>query len=172
MSITVQQICDVLPQTQCRECGYDGCRPYATALAAGLESDITKCLPGAQPIANAIAALLNKPQQIVIKQPSHVTALLNVDRCIGCNLCVKVCPVDAIIGELNFEHQVIESDCTGCGLCVPVCPTSCLSLTDRQEDLPSQQSNYAGMARKQARELALREKRVQEYQQTICEKKS
>ena len=121
----------LLPQTQCRQCGYAGCRPYAEAMAAG-EANANQCPPGGDEGARALAAALDRPFAAVdprfgVYKPPAL-AVIDEARCIGCTLCIKACPVDAVIGTNKHLHTVIEADCTGCELCIPVCPVDCISL--------------------------------------------
>jgi len=124
----------LLPQTQCRKCGYDGCRPYAEALAAGM-ADINRCPPGgAEGIAD-LAGLLGVPPKPL--DPAcgtigpRVVAVIDEARCIGCTLCIQACPVDAIVGAAKLMHTVIGSECTGCELCIPPCPVDCIALVEK-----------------------------------------
>jgi electron transport complex protein RnfB len=121
----------LLPQTQCTKCGYDGCRPYAAAIAEG-RAEINQCPPGGDAVVVKLARLLGReakplnpangayraPQAAVIEEPV----------CIGCTKCIQVCPVDAIVGASRLMHTVIASWCTGCELCIPACPVDCIAL--------------------------------------------
>ena len=129
----VAQIDELLPQTQCRMCGYPGCRPYAEALAAGA-ADTNQCPPGGDEGARELAALLGvegKPvdRRFGVPGPA-VVAMIDEALCIGCTLCIEACPVDAIAGAPKMMHTVIARDCTGCKLCLPPCPVDCISLQD------------------------------------------
>jgi electron transport complex protein RnfB len=121
----------LLPQTQCTRCGYPDCASYARAIAAG-EADINQCPPGgAEGVARLAAAtgLPAKPLNPVHGEEGPLRlAVIDEDWCIGCTLCIKACPVDAVMGTNKHLHTVIESDCTGCELCIPVCPVDCISL--------------------------------------------
>lgn len=119
----------LLPQTQCTQCGYAGCRPYADAIAAG-QADFNRCPPGGATGISQLAALLGKPPKPL--NPAHgaekprTLARVVEARCIGCTLCIQACPVDAIIGAPGFMHSVIAELCTGCDLCIPPCPVDCI----------------------------------------------
>ena len=127
----VDRLDAVLPQTQCGQCGYPGCRPYAQAIAAG-EADINQCPPGGEAGVQALAAVVGVAPKPL--DPSHgVTKDAQVARireaeCIGCFKCIAACPVDAIIGAPKFLHVVVEDLCTGCELCVAPCPVDCIDL--------------------------------------------
>jgi len=122
---------DLLPQTQCTKCGYDGCRPYAEAVARG-EANYNQCPPGgAQGIAR-LAALLGKPMIPLNpangEERARPLAVIDETLCIGCTLCMQACPVDAIVGAAKQMHTVVAELCTGCDLCVPPCPVDCIEM--------------------------------------------
>jgi Na+-translocating ferredoxin:NAD+ oxidoreductase subunit B len=127
----IAQIDALLPQTQCRQCGYDGCKPYATAITNG-EANINQCPPGGEPGIRALANLLQRPYLPL--NPTHgitkvkAVAVIDEETCIGCTLCIAACPVDAILGAAKFMHTVISQECTGCELCLPPCPVDCISI--------------------------------------------
>lgn len=121
----------VLPQWQCGQCGYPGCRPYASAIAAGTAA-INQCPPGGDATIVALAELLNcAPLPLNTHYgatpPLQVAVIREAD-CIGCVLCIKACPVDAIIGAPKQLHTVLTLHCTGCALCLPPCPMDCIEL--------------------------------------------
>ena len=121
----------LLPQTQCTQCGYAGCRPYAEAIAAG-EADIDRCPPGGDEGVARLAALLGRAPKPL--DPAYGTyrapqvAVIDEPACIGCTKCIQACPVDAIVGASKLMHTVIASWCTGCELCLPPCPVDCIDL--------------------------------------------
>jgi len=122
----------LLPQTQCTQCGYDGCLPYARAIAQG-DAPINRCPPGGDAGVAALAGLLKLPVIALDRscgEPGPLTvAVIEERHCIGCTLCIKACPVDAIAGANKRMHTVIPDWCTGCGLCVPPCPVDCIVMT-------------------------------------------
>lgn len=125
----VDQIDTILPQTQCGQCGYPGCRPYAEAVANG--DAITKCVPGGQATIKSLAELMgvDEPQSDDLPEDKVKTiAFIHEDMCIGCTKCSQVCPVDAIVGGTKSVHTVIKDECTGCDLCAPQCPTDCIEM--------------------------------------------
>lgn len=125
------QIDKVLPQTQCGQCGYPGCRPYADALANG-EAEVNLCIPGGTEVMieiSEITGLEPKAMDEAAAEPKpKETAIIDEDLCIGCVLCIKECPVDAILGATKMMHTVIQQECTGCEKCVPVCPVDCIDM--------------------------------------------
>jgi electron transport complex protein RnfB len=127
----VERLDRILPQTQCGQCGYAGCRPYADAMARG-EAGVDHCPPGGDAGARALAHVLGVPAVPYDRsrgvQPPPQVALVVEDDCIGCTKCIQACPVDAIIGASKHMHVVIEPLCTGCELCVPACPVDCIVL--------------------------------------------
>ncbi|MGB0751970.1 MAG: electron transport complex subunit RsxB [Gammaproteobacteria bacterium] len=123
-----------LPQTQCAQCGYPGCRPYADAIAQG-EASIDQCPPGGDRLVRELAELLGAPASSVNPEfgetkPPQI-AFIDESHCIGCALCLPACPVDAILGAHRFTHTVLVNQCTGCELCLPPCPVDCIDLVSR-----------------------------------------
>jgi Na+-translocating ferredoxin:NAD+ oxidoreductase subunit B len=132
----VEAIDRILPQTQCGQCGFPGCRPYAEAIARG-EADINQCPPGGEDGVRALAELLGRePKPLSAEhgeeKPRRV-AVIDEDVCIGCTLCIQACPVDAIVGAPKRMHTVIEEACTGCDLCLPPCPVDCIDMVEVDE---------------------------------------
>ena len=128
----IDEIDALLPQTQCGRCTFSGCRPYATALAAG-EADINQCPPGGDATAATLADLLGRARRPVDprfgKVPARpLVAWIDESACIGCVKCIQACPVDAIVGASKFMHTVIADQCTGCELCIPPCPVDCIVM--------------------------------------------
>jgi electron transport complex protein RnfB len=124
------QINAILPQTQCGQCGYPGCRPYAEAIAAG--EAINKCPPGGEAGIQALADLLGVEAPPLDEEHGEESvksvAFILEEDCIGCTKCIQACPVDAIVGAAKQMHTVIEAECTGCDLCVEPCPVDCIEL--------------------------------------------
>jgi len=136
-SSLVERIDAILPQTQCSKCGYDGCRPYAAALAEG-RADINRCPPGGEAGIRALAAMLGRPFRPLDPEcgehrPLRV-AVIDEAHCIGCTLCIQACPVDAIVGAAKRMHTVLADVCTGCDLCVPPCPVDCIAMVGAGHD--------------------------------------
>ena len=123
----VEQVNELLPQTQCAQCGYPGCRPYAAAIVDGT-ADINLCPPGGEDTVGRLAKLLGRPVLPLAERPEPAVAVIDESRCIGCVHCRNACPVDAIVGAHQLMHTVIESECTGCELCVAPCPVDCISM--------------------------------------------
>lgn len=121
----------VLPQTQCRRCGFAACRPYAEAIAAGTTA-INRCPPGGDAVIAALAGLTGRARAAL--DPACGThgpltvAVIDEATCIGCRLCIDACPVDAIIGAPKRMHAVLPSLCSGCELCVAPCPVDCIAM--------------------------------------------
>ena len=131
MADLVERLDRILPQTQCGQCGYAGCRPYAEAMARG-EANVDRCPPGGDAGARALARVLDVPALPYDRaRGEHKMPLLayviEAD-CIGCTKCIQACPVDAIAGGAKHMHTVIEPLCTGCELCVPACPVDCIVM--------------------------------------------
>lgn len=134
MKPSVNDIDALLPQTQCGECGYPGCRPYAEALAQGL-APINRCPPGGVETVKALGDLLHIDSspylQEALENTRHpATAIIREKECIGCTKCIQACPVDAILGSAKLMHTVISHECTGCGLCIEPCPVDCIELQE------------------------------------------
>lgn len=131
VSLLAERIDALLPQTQCTQCGYAGCRPYAQAIADDL-APINRCPPGGEEGVAALAALLDRPilpLDPACGEPGPLRlARIEERHCIGCTLCIVACPVDAILGANKRMHTVLDDWCTGCGLCVPVCPVDCIVM--------------------------------------------
>lgn len=131
----------LLPQTQCRQCGYAGCRPYAEAIAAG-RADINRCPPGGDAVIKDLAELLAvratplDPACGTHKPPA--VAVIDEQLCIGCTLCIQACPIDAIVGAPKLMHTVIAAECSGCELCLQPCPVDCIAMVKTGEKLPTE----------------------------------
>ncbi len=123
----VEQVNDLLPQTQCAQCGFPGCRPYAAAVVDGTAA-INLCPPGGEATLRQLADLLGRDIIPLAAATVPSIAIIDESLCIGCTLCRNACPVDAIVGAHQFMHTVITSECTGCELCVAPCPVDCISM--------------------------------------------
>lgn len=140
----INRIDAVLPQTQCTKCGFDGCRPYAEALANG-QTTINRCPPGGRAGIEKLASVLETPvlplDETCGEEGPLMLAVIDEAHCIGCTLCIKACPVDAIIGANKFMHTVIPALCTGCDLCIPPCPVDCIDLVPAKRDWTPSDAN-------------------------------
>ena len=139
-----EKIDAVLPQTQCGQCGFPGCKPYAEAIAKG-EADINKCPPGGEEGIRKLAELLGveyKPFGEGTAPKGKMVAFIDEQTCIGCTLCLQACPVDAIAGAAKQMHTIIASECTGCELCVAPCPVDCISMLPIGEDIGNWKWRY------------------------------
>ncbi len=135
----VQKIDDVLPQTQCTQCGFSGCMPYAQAINDG-QADINQCPPGGSEGIKKLAYLLKKPEKPLnpkfgVEKPREVAFIIEED-CIGCTKCIPPCPVDAILGANKYMHTVITGECTGCELCIAPCPVDCIVMKPLEPVVP------------------------------------
>jgi len=142
----VERIDALLPQTQCTRCGFDGCRPYAQAIADG-QASINRCPPGGQAGIAALAELLNQPSLPLDTacgehQPLAL-AVIDESHCIGCTLCIQACPVDAIVGANKRMHTVLKEQCTGCELCLPPCPVDCIRMVPAGHEWTAQHARRA-----------------------------
>ena len=169
--ITATEIDALLPQTQCEECSYPGCRPYAEALAQGT-APIDRCPPGGIETVKALGLLLNIDATPYLAKAQEQTrppalAVIREAECIGCTKCIQACPVDAIIGSGKLMHSVLNHECTGCGLCIEPCPVDCIEMVT----LPAPVYNQ-DLARRRynAREVRLLRDEL-EMQQTYREKR-
>jgi len=142
LSGLIRRIDSVLPQTQCRRCGYAGCLPYAEAIARE-RAPINRCPPGGEEVIRELASLTHRavlpldPRLGPVPRPA--VAYIDEARCIGCTLCIQACPVDAIVGAAKLMHTVVSDACTGCELCLAPCPVDCIlmrptaTLPDRRQ---------------------------------------
>jgi len=176
MKVDVLVINAQLPQTQCGECGFSGCLPYAQALAEGVTS-IDRCPPGGTKTLHALAGLLKldaTPYQKAVlektRAPSY--AVIREAECIGCTKCIQACPVDAIVGSAKWMHSVINSECTGCGLCVAPCPVDCIDMVtidEVQYDKKKAQLRAAARESRMQRDAADKERHYRSLAQKASE---
>lgn len=157
---TVSALHALLPQTQCRECGYPDCKSYANALANNTESNIGLCAPGGEPVLENIAALLDSNseqyrQEVIARFREPNLVKIREEDCIGCTKCISACPVDAIIGASKQMHTVLSDICTGCGLCIPPCPVDCIDVTTQST---ATYSPNEALKRYEAKEARLQKK--------------
>ena len=167
----VDQIDAILPQTQCSQCDFPGCRPYAEAIANG-DAEINQCPPGGQEGVDALAELLDFKTVLLDEthgetKPKRV-ALVDEKVCIGCTLCIQACPVDAFVGSSKVMTQVIAEECTGCDLCLPVCPVDCIHMIEIKPtiEIPfvSFYQFYNSLYKKQTQEKTKRDKASQRFE--------
>ena len=141
----VDQIDAILPQTQCGQCSFSGCKPYATAIAEG-RADINQCPPGGEDGIRKLAELLGVEAKPLNAKNGAVkpkaVAFIDENTCIGCTLCIQACPVDAIAGAAKQMHTIIASECTGCELCVAPCPVDCISMVPLKEKITTWKWQY------------------------------
>jgi len=149
------RINDLLPQTQCTRCGYPDCASYAHAIAAG-EAAINQCPPGGAEGIERLAALTGRPALPLNpangSEGPRAVAVIDEAWCIGCTLCIKACPTDAILGSNKHMHTVIEPWCTGCELCIPACPVDCISL----DNVTGSRTGWAAWSPQQAAQARAR----------------
>lgn len=146
--IEVEDVNAVLPQTQCQECGYQGCQPYADAIVNNNER-IDLCLPGGTRVLGRLGDVTGQDptpywQEMEQKQKPKQVAIIREDECIGCTKCIQACPVDAIIGANKQMHTIIADECTGCELCIDPCPVDCIELmqTGQANAITQAESNH------------------------------
>ena len=150
----VEKIEAILPQTQCGQCGFPGCKPYAEAIAEG-EVDINLCPPGGQEGVRKLADLLGREvKPLNAEEKPKQVAIIDEETCIGCTLCIQACPVDAIVGAAKQMHTVVESLCTGCELCVKPCPVECIRMEPIAEKLDNWKWKYPVFEIKPAKRAA------------------
>jgi len=131
----VERIESILPQTQCGQCGYPGCHPYAEAISSG-EAEINLCPPGGQEGVRRLADLLGREvKPLDAEEKPKQLALIDEQTCIGCTLCIQACPVDAIVGAAKQMHTIVVALCTGCELCVKPCPVECIRMEVISENI-------------------------------------
>jgi electron transport complex protein RnfB len=181
----IEQINALLPQTQCGQCGFKGCRPYAEAIAAGL-ADINQCPPSGDEGISDLALLLGvKPKPLNPHYGEHkaksVAFIIEQD-CIGCVKCLAVCPVDAILGAAKCMHTVIASECTGCELCIAPCPVDCIvmqtlpnqaiSKTEKHALAQHAKQRYDARCTRQAQEAMEKAERAKKQKAALLKMKS
>jgi len=162
--MSVDKLNKLLPQTQCGECGFDGCKPYAEAMLKN-EATIDLCPPGGLDTLHALATELEQDPtpfeaSVLAQQRPPSTVTIREAECIGCTKCIQACPVDAIIGSNKQMHTVVESLCTGCNLCIEPCPVDCIEVKERPTlDFDKDAASARFYQRKQRLEKEAMEKR-------------
>jgi electron transport complex protein RnfB len=147
----------LLPQTQCRRCGFDACRPYAQALARG-DTSLNRCPPGGAALIARLAALLDQPALPLdpacgVEGPLRV-AFIDEPACIGCARCLPPCPTDAILGARKHVHTVIAADCSGCELCLPACPVDCIRMVQAPDSGTGRAAHFRRLYERRVARLA------------------
>ena len=138
----VDKIDGILPQTQCGQCGFPGCRPYAEAIAKG-QAEINLCPPGGQEGVRRLADLLGREVKALdAEEKPKAVAIIDEQTCIGCTLCIQACPVDAIVGAAKQLHTIVAPLCTGCELCLPPCPVECITMEPIAETVDNWKWKY------------------------------
>ncbi len=150
----VEKIDAILPQTQCGQCGFPGCKPYAEAIAKG-EADINLCPPGGMEGVQRLADLLGREvKALEAEEKPKQIARIDENTCIGCTLCIQACPVDAIVGAAKQLHTILTQQCTGCELCLPPCPVECIHMEVVPETLDNWKWKYPVVAIRPAPQAA------------------
>ncbi|ASQ47377.1 RnfABCDGE type electron transport complex subunit B [Legionella clemsonensis] len=167
--VAVKTIDELLPQTQCKECGYGGCLPYAEALAQGI-APINRCPPGGETTVKALGELLGVDAtpylaEAKLNRRAPTVALIRETECIGCTKCIQACPVDAIVGSGKLMHSIISHECTGCGLCIEPCPVDCIELVSVAESTYDKKRARERFNARQARLLREEQEKQQTYRQ-------
>lgn len=138
----VEKIESILPQTQCGQCGFAGCRPYAEAISSGA-AEINLCPPGGAEGVRKLADLLGREvKPLDAEEKPKQVAVIDETTCIGCTLCIQACPVDAIVGAAKQLHTVVGSLCTGCELCLKPCPVECIDMRILTENIDNWKWKY------------------------------
>lgn len=179
--ISPDEIDALLPQTQCGLCGFDGCMPYAEALAYD-HAPINLCPPGGLATLHALGELLREDATPYIaemraKQKPAAKAVIIEEECIGCTKCIQACPVDAIIGAPKLMHTILTADCTGCELCIPPCPVDCITMVVNESPIldPKSEADYFRelyLAKEARKAKTAREKQTQVQAQTLAKRKN
>lgn len=166
---SVKEINDLLPQTQCRECGYDGCEPYASALMQRT-APLDRCSPGGVETVQMLAKILHQDptpwlESAKARTRSPAIARIVESECIGCTKCIQACPVDAIMGSAKQMHVIMHTECTGCGLCIEPCPVDCIDLLPLPEPVYDKKIAASRFQARQIRHLREENKQQQQYRE-------
>ena len=161
----LEHLNQLLPQTQCRECGFMGCLPYAEALLDD-KAAINLCVPGGEAVMQDIAHLLHRTPLMPAKTHTQALAWIDESMCIGCTACIRACPVDAIMGASKYMHTVLAEECTGCGLCVAPCPVDCIEMRPVEQTYLPQARSLASTVQSERFAAASHAKARYEWHQT------
>ena len=157
------RINDALPQTQCTRCGFPDCKAYAQAIAHD-NAPINQCPPGGLEGIDVLSKITGRPSLPLNpdngREGPMTVAVIDEAWCIGCTLCIKACPTDAILGSNKVMHTVIEAACTGCDLCLPVCPVDCIEMVPVSNERTGWSAWSAELAQQARKRYEARQLRV------------
>ena len=165
---STEEINELLPQTQCKMCGYPNCLGYARGIIDD-NASIDLCPPGGESTRVRLAAIMGvalSSERVLLPEPKQLFALIDEESCIGCTKCLVECPTDAIIGAKSRVHTTIEKWCTGCGLCVPVCPVDCIEIKDKSDSASNSLSSRTARQRYELHLQRLEKKHEDTFEQT------
>jgi len=172
-SSLLQKLDEALPQTQCTKCGYPDCHAYATAMSLQ-EAAHNRCPPGGQEGIDRLSKILQQPSLRLdvhhgVERPRPL-AVINEMECIGCTLCIKACPVDAIVGAAKQLHLVINDRCTGCDLCVPPCPVDCISMVPLTKNITGWEAWSQDLANQSKKNYETRKLRLEREKKDLVKR--
>lgn len=140
----IKEVSDLMPGSQCGQCGFPGCGAAAVAIVEG-NAAVTCCPPGGVGLAEKLAEMLGVSLD-ASQMAAPMMARVEASQCIGCTRCYRACPTDAIVGASGQVHVVLEDACTGCGKCRDACPEDCVILTPQEQTLDTWRWNKPAAA--------------------------